>query len=395
MSSADVLDPAAPSATETAFGAATVAPAAPAADDGSVAADRLAALRADLAAHDLAAMAVMSHPNRRYLTGFGGSAGIALVLPERALLFVDSRYYERGPSEAPACETVRAGYAQIEAVGQALSEAGIRRVAFEADHVTVSRLDELREKAPGIEWVPSKGLVERQRAVKSAAEVAVIRRAAALTDAGMAHGMSTARPGMTERELAWAIEVFLHEHGASGLAFETIVGAGENGASPHHETSDRVIRANEPIVIDMGARLGGYASDLTRTFSLGPAADADYARVWTLVDEANRIGAASLRPGAKAFDADAAARSHIAAAGHGDHFGHGLGHGVGMDIHEAPKVSLTSGDIVVGAGNVVTVEPGVYLPGRFGVRIEDLVLVTADGVEWLSRAPKVMTIDVR
>jgi len=361
----------------------------------SPSAERLAQLRADMAAHRLEALVVMSHPNRAYLTGFGGSAGTLLVLPERALLFVDSRYYERAPIEAPACETVRAGYAQIEGVAEAMASAGRRTVGFEADHVTVSRLDELRAKAPDLDWVATKGLVERQRACKSDAELAAIRRAAALTDAGMAHAMAAARHGMTERELAWSIHVFLHEHGAAGLAFETIVGAGENGASPHHETSDRVLRAHEPIVIDMGARWGGFAADLTRTFSLGPADDPDYPHVWALVEAANRLATAALRPGAKGVEVDALARDHIAAAGHGDHFGHGLGHGVGLDVHEAPRLSKTAGDATLAAGNVVTVEPGVYLPGRFGVRIEDLVVVTPDGAEVLSAAPKVTTVALR
>jgi len=364
-------------------------------DRHAASAARLARLRADMAAHRLDALAIMSHPNRRYMTGFGGSAGIVLVLPDHALLFVDSRYYERGPVEAPACEVVRAGYAQIEAAGKALAEAGLSRCGFEADHVTVSRLDELRSKAEGIDWVAAKGLVESQRLSKSVDEVATIRRAAALTDAGMAHAVHTARPGMTERELAWAIEVFLRQNGASGLAFETIVAGGESGASPHHETSDRVLRAGEPIVIDMGARWGEYAADLTRTFSLGPVDDPDYHRVWDLVDAANRQATAAIRPGRKAFDVDAVARDLITAAGHGEHFGHGLGHGVGMEIHEAPKLSLTSGDIVLAAGSVVTVEPGVYVPGRFGVRIEDLVLVTPDGSEVLSEAPKFATIPLR
>ncbi len=357
--------------------------------------DRLAQLRADLAGLGLDALVVMSHPNRAYLTGFGGSAGTLLVLPDRAQLFVDSRYYERAPREAPACEAVRAGYAQIEGVAQAMADARLTRVGFEADHVTVSRLDDLRTKAPDLDWAPTQGLVERQRARKSAAELAAIRRAAALTDAGMAHAMAAARPGMTERELAWAIEVFLREHGATGLAFDTIVGAGEHGASPHHETSDRVLRAGEPIVIDMGARWGGFAADLTRTFSLGPADDPDYERVWSLVQAANHLGVAALRPGAKGRDVDALVRDFIRDAGHGDHFGHGLGHGVGLDIHEHPRLSPTAGDAVLAAGNVVTIEPGVYLPDRFGVRIEDLVVVTDDGAEVLSAAPSIPSVAAR
>jgi Xaa-Pro aminopeptidase len=226
------------------------------------------------------------------------------------------------------------------------------------------------------------------RAIKEEDEIAAIRRAAELTDRAMAHALSLARPGMREKELAWAIESFMREQGADGTAFEIIVGSGRNSALPHYSPGLDTLALDQPIVIDMGAKIDDYNADLTRTMALGPAADPEYERVWHLVHAANEAVVAALRPGMTGREADAIARELITAAGYGDAFGHGLGHGVGLDIHELPRLGPAADDTPLAVGMVLTIEPGIYLPGRFGVRLEDLAVVREDGVELLSHAPK-------
>jgi len=354
----------------------------------SEAAARLAALQAMLGQQEVDAILVTRAANRRYLTDFTGSAGLLLVLPDAAHLLADSRYYTQIEHQSPHVRLERVGYEALPRLGEILAERGARRLGFEAHVVTVSQLEEFREKVSGVEWTSKPGLVEQLRAVKSASEVEAIRRAIAVSDAAMAHAYVTARPGMTEAELAWALEVFMRERGAEGMAFEIIVGAGENGALPHHRAGSRAIRAGEPIVVDMGAIVDGYHSDITRTFSIGPVGDPEYARVYAAVDEANRAAIAGLAAGMTGPDADALGREVIKAAGYGDYFGHSLGHGVGLDVHEGPRLSVHAGDQPLATGMVCTVEPGVYLPGRFGVRIEDIVLIEAQGVRVLTGAPK-------
>jgi len=259
----------------------------------------------------------------------------------------------------------------------------------------VAEMDRLRAAVPDAEWVPTSGLVEKQRAVKSAAELARIAAAVELTDAAMEFAYGEARAGMTERQLAWRLEVFLRERGAESLAFETIVGSGANGALPHHSTGDDLLQAGRPIVIDIGAKLGGYCGDLTRTFSLGTVKEDRYQEVYDVVAAASARAIEGLRPGMTGREADELARQVIADAGYGDAFGHGLGHGVGLNVHELPRLSPLAEDDPLAAGMVVTIEPGIYLPGHFGVRIEDLVVVRDDGVEVLSRARKPPIVDAR
>lgn len=243
-----------------------------------------------------------------------------------------------------------------------------------------------------MEWRPTKALVEELRATKDESEIEVIKRAVRLADRAMEHAFAVVRPGMSEQALAWSIERFMRENGAEALAFDTIVAAGENSALPHHTPTERSIAAGEPIVIDMGARIDGYHSDVTRTICIGEANDPDYLHVWTLVDEANRLSTAALRAGALGAQIDSVAREHIAAAGFGDDFKHSLGHGVGLDIHEAPRLSQVAPEVPLPAGAVVTIEPGIYLEGRFGVRIEDTVVVREDLAEVLTAVDKPTTV---
>lgn len=354
---------------------------------------RLAAVQAALAAHALDALVVTQAQNRRYLTGFTGSAGMLVVFPDAAHLIADSRYYDQIPREAPHITLERAGYATLKRLGELLAARGAVKVGLEGQVVTLSQLQDFREKVPGIEWQATTGLVEQQRAVKSESEVEALKRAIALSDAAMARAFEIARPGMTEAALAWALELYMREHGAEGMPFDIIVGAGENSALPHYRAGNRVIQAGDPIVIDMGATLDGYHSDITRTFTIGPATDPDYDRVYAIVDEANRTAMAGLRVGQTGSEADALGRKVIEGAGYGEQFGHSLGHGVGLEIHEGPRLSQQAGPTPLAAGMVFTVEPGIYLPGRFGVRIEDMVVLRDGGAQVLTQAPKPVILE--
>jgi Xaa-Pro aminopeptidase len=358
---------------------------------------RIAALRDSMSRAGLSAFLVTEPGNRRYLTGFTGSAGLLLVLQDSLPFLVDSRYYEQVPREAPDLGLEKVGYQPLPRLAEILRERGIHEVGFEPEHATVETLRKWREQVEGVTWKPIDGLVGSLRTRKSETEIGLIRRAVDLADLAMEEAFRVVRPGMSERGLAWQLEVFMRERGAESLAFDIIVAAGENGALPHHRASDRVIGEGEPIVIDMGCILDGYCSDLTRTFSLGPAVDSEYDRVWATVDAANRAAVAGLVPGMTGKAGDALARDLIAAAGYGDRFGHSLGHGVGLAVHEGPRLSALADAVVLPAGAVVTVEPGIYLPGRFGVRIEDMVVLRDGGAELLTRVarPAVLPLTVQ
>lgn len=354
--------------------------------------ERLRAVREDVVAEGLDALVISDGGNRRWLTGFTGSSGWPVVTADDAFLLTDSRYFEQVEREAPAFRLERFTEKALDRLAELLLEHSVARAGVERDAMTLAQLESLRDAAETVEWVPVSGLVETHRAVKTEDEIDAIRRAAALTDEAMAFAAREGRPGMTERELAWALERFMRESGAEGMAFPIIVAAGENGSLPHHSPTDRPIGPGEPIVIDMGARVDAYNGDLTRTFAFGPVADQDYASVYDIVAEANRVATAGIAPGVLCRDVDALARDLIGEAGYGEYFGHGLGHGVGLDVHEAPRLGRSAGDDVLREGMVVTVEPGIYLPGRFGVRIEDLVVVRRDGPEVLSNAAKLPVV---
>jgi Xaa-Pro aminopeptidase len=259
-------------------------------------------------------------------------------------------------------------------------------VGFESTHVTVDQHQQWAEAAEGFELVPTKGMVEQLRAIKDEGELALIRRAVELSDAAFAHIVQWLRPGVTEKAVAWELEVFMRTHGADDIAFDLIVGFGPNGAMAHAEPSDRPIQEGEPIVLDLGARVDGYCSDLTRTLCLGEP-DEMLRRIHATVLEAQEAAEHAMRAGLKGRTVDAIARDLIEAAGYGKHFGHGLGHGVGLAIHESPRAGKTSEDVLQ-AGMVITVEPGIYIEGWGGVRIEDLVVVREQGIEALTTAPK-------
>ena len=311
--------------------------------------------------------------NILYLTGFDSSNAALFVEPDRVRLFTDFRYIE----SAQAIEGVEAVQTKRALIAW-LSENLSGRFGFEANVLPWSFTEQLREG--GIELVPRKGLVEQLRAVKDDGELEKFRRACAITDRMFERLVSEVSfVGRRERDVAWDITRLYHEEGADEPSFEAIVGSGPTGARPHARAGDRVIGSGELVVIDTGANVDGYMSDYTRTLATGEL-DGEMREAYEVVLATQQAGLDAIRAGESGVDVDAAARGVIEASDFAGTFGHGLGHGLGLDVHEAPRLSTESSDTLA-AGNVVTIEPGVYLEGRFGIRIEDDVIVTENGLE--------------
>jgi Xaa-Pro aminopeptidase len=341
--------------------------------------DRLAALVAE---RGLDMLLVTELVNVRYLTGFGGTNGACLCGEGVRVFFTDFRYTERAESEVEGWDVVTVADDWLGGISGRFSGS----VGFEDDHVSVRLLKRIEEKAPGgVETVPAGGCVERLRRVKDGGELTAIAAAAELADDVWRWSLEQGLAGRAEREVAAAAEARIRELGAEP-SFPAIVAAGPNGALPHAEPGEREIGAGELVVFDMGAKLDGYCSDGTRTFATGEPGDRAR-EVYDTVLAAQAAALEALAAGASGEAVDAVAREPIEAAGHGDRFGHGLGHGVGLEVHEAPRLSQRSEDTLA-AGEVVTVEPGIYLQGELGVRIEDLVVVTEEGHRNLSGLPK-------
>jgi Xaa-Pro aminopeptidase len=342
--------------------------------------DRLVAL---LRARELDALLVTNLVNVRYLTGFTGSNAASVVTPDERLFFTDFRYVEQARDQVPDFERLEAGRDMLGTVAARLRG----RVGFDDDDLSVAAHRKLSEQVGDeVELVPAAGLVEELRAVKDATEVAAMRAAAELGTAAYESLRERGLAGRTERDVAVELVRFMEDSGAEGPSFPPIVAADAHGALPHAVPRDLEIPGDALVVIDMGARVDGYCSDCTRTLATGSLDDGAL-EVYELVLRAQAESLAAVQPGAECKAVDAVARELIDAAGHEEHFGHGLGHGVGLEVHEAPRLGKTAeGELV--AGNAVTVEPGVYLPAEFGVRIEDLVIVTDEGPEILTSFPK-------
>ncbi|MGH2538276.1 MAG: M24 family metallopeptidase [Candidatus Promineifilaceae bacterium] len=349
--------------------------------------DRLEAVRAKLDEWQVDGVLIGSPSNRRWLSGFSGSAGWLLVTRDKALLGTDFRYWEQAADQAPSFELVKLEGMPAQSLPPFIASVGARRFGLEAKHITLDQFKTL-EKADGVEWVQLENSLEALRAVKTAEELDAIRRAAAITDFAMSLVPALARPDMSEKELAWQLEKAMREQGASSMAFEIIVAAGPNGARAHHQPGPRPLAAGDPIIVDMGAELDGYSSDLTRTFYLGSEPDERFREIYATVQQAEQAALGVMRAGMNGKEIDALARDLIAAAGYKENFGHSLGHGVGLQVHEEPRLSHLADEEPLPAGAVVTVEPGIYISGWGGVRLEDLTLLTADGVELLSHAPQ-------
>ena len=352
---------------------------------------RLASLRKRMAEKDLDAIIISTPENRRYLSGFTGSAGYLLVSADHAILATDFRYIEQAGKQSPDFRVIKVGN-DWSWFSEILEAHGMRRIGFESHHMTVATYRQVTESVqelpsgdrPSI--VATTGTVEALRRVKELEELAHLQSAIDVADATMEAITPTIQAGETERELAWRLEKQMRELGADSLSFDTIVAAGSNGAMPHHRPSDKAIAPGEPIVIDMGAKVGGYCGDITRTVCVGEP-DETFRKIYDIVLGAQLTAIATVRAGMSGGDADELSRVVIAEAGYGDNFGHSLGHGVGLAIHEYPRVGPKS-DHPLEEGMVFTVEPGIYLQDWGGVRIEDVVILEKEGARVLSKAAK-------
>jgi len=350
---------------------------------------RLEALRMLLAAADLDALLVTGPENRRYLSGFSADDpfwGALLIGRQGQVLLTDFRYYEWAVKEARDFEVVLYRESLAATLAELLKQHGLTRLGFEADHLTLSQHQRLVKASHdlGVEWMAQEELVEGLREVKDPGELAAMAKALKFTEAVLRQVAQKLAPGISERRLAWEIEKRFRQRGAA-VAFPPIVAAGPNGAVPHHQPGDYRLQEGEPIIIDLGARMDGYAADLTRTLVLGPPDD-QFRRLYGLVRAAQERAQQGLKAGMDTVAADALARDLIAEAGYGEAFGHSLGHGVGLAVHEAPALSpVKERSRVLKAGSVVTVEPGIYLTGWGGVRLENMALITPEGAQVLTK----------
>jgi Xaa-Pro aminopeptidase len=368
--------------------------------DGHPGLGRAARLVSSLGELGVDALLVESLIDLRYLTGFTGSHGLALLVGESASarigghrFLTDFRYRTQSTEQVPdAFEREIVSGELLEALAALLADTD-GRLGFDEAHLTVRGHRRLRELlAQGWELVPCAGAVERLRAVKEAGEVERIRAAAELADEALEGLLQGGLVGRTERDVAIELESRMRRLGAEAPSFPSIVAAGPHGALPHAAPRDEQIPRDVLVTIDWGALHEGYCSDCTRTYATGEAISGEAREVYELVLSAQEQALAAVKAGPSGREVDGVARAVIEAAGHGEHFGHGLGHGVGMEIHERPRLSRTAGEEPLRAGNVVTVEPGIYLPGRLGVRIEDLVVVGEDAHEVLTSLSKELTI---
>ena len=354
---------------------------------------RLDRLRAAFDEHEVDALVVTTLPNVRYLTGFTGSAAVLVVTKDLAVLTTDGRYRTQSAEQleragAPEVEiSIGTGAEQREAACAALDGAKAARIGLEAGNITWSGQRAWAGVLNGDKLVPTANAVEALRERKDAAELARMERAAAIADAALFEVLPLMSQGVTEEHFALELDTAMRRGGAEGTAFETIVAAGENSAKPHHHPGSRRINGGDPVVVDFGAMFEGYRSDMTRTFCVDAEPEGELARIFNVVQESQAAGAAAVRPGISAKGVDDICRQIIADAGWAERFEHGTGHGVGLDIHEAPTVSQM-GTAILAPGFVVTVEPGVYVPGHGGVRVEDTLVVTEDGARPLTNFTK-------
>ena len=347
---------------------------------------RVEKLRQAMQDSALDAVLVTRPENQRYLSGFTGGEAALLITRQKALLLTDFRYYDQVAEEAPDFELVKVEDTASEVLKRCLKELEIRALGFESTHVPYAQHQEWRQRTRGTRWIPTKDLVENLRLVKDEQELQKMTKAIEIADRACDHMREFIQPGMSEKEVAWELEAHMRTHGAEGVAFSLIVASGPNGAKPHAVPGDRKIQHGEPIVIDMGATFEGYHSDLTRTMCVGEP-DERLQEIYGIVLHAQLAAEQGAKPGMTGKELDALARRIVVEAGYGEQFGHGLGHGVGLAIHEGPGVSWRSDD-ALREGMVCTIEPGIYITGWGGVRIEDMVWFQDGAARVLSKARK-------
>ena len=353
-------------------------------------ADRLQRLRQRLTGLEIDALFVSQPDNRRYLSGFDGSAGYLLITEKDAVIVTDFRYIEQVKRQSPDYRLFQIAGDMADWFSELVADLRGQKLGFESHHISLTmyrQIDNITQELDSpAEFVSLEGVVESLRAIKDAGEIESITRAADISDRAFQHIEEVIKTGMSEKEVAWELEKFMREHGSQAMPFDVIVASGPNAALPHARPSERVIREGEPVLMDFGARVDGYASDLTRTICLGEPDD-NFKKVYDTVLGAQLAALELIKEGMAGEQADNLARTVIAEADYAQAFGHALGHGVGLAAHEAPRLGPGSGEELV-SGMVFTVEPGVYLPGWGGVRIEDLVVLENGNLRVLSKARK-------
>ncbi|MCY9656989.1 Xaa-Pro peptidase family protein [Paenibacillus chondroitinus] len=347
---------------------------------------RIERLRKVMQEQNLPAVLITNAYNRTYVSGFTGSSGYVLITLDRAILLTDFRYMTQAPQQAKLFEVVEHQAKVMESVKGLLNQQGITQLAFEQGDVSYGDFLGYQAALPGIELLPTAKLVEGIRMVKDDVELQVMQEAADLADQTFSHILSYIKPGVKELDIALEIEMFIRKNGGTSTSFETIVASGERSALPHGKASDRVLQINEFVKLDFGAYYKGYCSDITRTVMLGKPTD-KHKEIYDIVFEAQLNCLANLKPGITGREGDAYARDVIVKHGYGDYFGHSTGHGLGMEVHESPRLAKTE-DTILTPGMVVTVEPGIYLPGFGGVRIEDDAVITDTGIKILTSSTK-------
>jgi Xaa-Pro aminopeptidase len=350
---------------------------------------RVEALRKQLAANNISALLVTNPHNRQYLSGFTGSAGYVLVTENESLFFTDFRYIEQAAEQAPHFRVIKQDPKPILSVKAELERMGIQRLGVEQNHLVHSVFLAFEKDLSPIELVGTEGLVEGLRAKKDNNEIEIMREAARMADEAYKHILTFVRPGLTEREVATELEFYLRKQGAKQSSFDIIVASGVRSALPHGVASDKTIAKGEFVTLDFGAYYKGYCSDLTRTFIVGPASER-HREIYGIVQQAQLKGL-ELRKGMTGREADALTRDLITSHGYGENFGHSTGHGLGMEVHESPSLAPRS-EMVLEPGHVVTIEPGIYIPGFGGVRIEDDVVIREDGIDILTQSTKELII---
>ncbi|OLO42854.1 Xaa-Pro dipeptidase [Alkalihalophilus pseudofirmus] len=351
--------------------------------------ERLQKLRTTFKEQGIDGLLIASTYNRRYMTSFTGTAGVALVSEKEAKFITDFRYVEQAKAQATGFEVVQHTGPIFEEVAKQASNMGIGRLGFESDHTTYQTFEIYQKQIQG-ELVPVSGVIEKLRLLKDENEIQIITAAAEIADAAFDHITKYIRPGITELDVANELEFFMRKQGAASSSFDIIVASGLRSALPHGVASEKVIAKGELVTLDFGAYYKGYCSDITRTLAVGQIND-ELRKIYDTVLEAQKRGMEGIKPGLTGKQADALTRDYITEQGYGDYFGHSTGHGLGMEVHEGPALSMKS-DTVLEPGMIVTVEPGIYISGVGGTRIEDDTLITENGNRSFTKSTKELLI---
>ncbi|MDP4085622.1 MAG: Xaa-Pro peptidase family protein [Bacillota bacterium] len=351
--------------------------------------EKLKKLRSDFSNAGIDGLLITSPYNRRYIAGFTGSSGVVLISNDQAQFITDFRYIEQATKQCQGFEIVKHNGIIPEEVALQVKKLGITKLGFEANDLTFTSF-KAYEKEAEAELVPISGLIEKLRLIKTEREIKILKEAADIADAAFKHILDFIAPGKTELEVANELEFFMRKAGATSSSFDTIVASGVRSALPHGVASEKVIEKGDMVTLDYGAYYKGYVSDITRTVAVGEP-NARLKEIYNIVYEAQLLGMEGFKPGMTGKEADALTRDYITEKGYGEYFGHSTGHGIGLEVHEGPALSSRS-DIVLQPGMIVTCEPGIYIPGLGGIRIEDDTMITADGNEAFTHSTKELII---